>query len=380
MTIINKLTNILSIKNEIKEAIKSKNINMDNVSFNAYPSKIDSITSNSDTTHPIIEYFYVNTENFISHFFGKTESTATISLTSPNNKNIPIVIKSDGTFSGVDNSPVAGIYTLRVIDIAGNVSTATKSIILHLSDAEVNSLIASIYSNGAKGHWFDINDMSTLYQDAAMTIPVTAVNQTVYAVKSKNNNGRYLISRSASACPKLQYDSINNSYYLLYDGIDDAFGGTSSPTITVNTSNITYFYNITLIQPKDSTFVLLRSPINISVYRVFGSLLLRSSYSNNTYDMYEISQISPMPAKLNMVLKYNTKSADIYKINNITINAPAKNIDNFITMHVSEEPSTLATIQKAFYGFISFDKHLTSEQQYIIEKYMAKKSGIAINE
>ena len=39
------------------------------------------------------------------------------------------------------------------------------------------------------GAWFDPSDMSTLYQDAAGTIPVTAVEQPVGKILDKSGNG-----------------------------------------------------------------------------------------------------------------------------------------------------------------------------------------------
>lgn len=47
--------------------------------------------------------------------------------------------------------------------------------------------VASIYENGEKGFWFDPNDLSTMYQDAAGTNPVTGVGQPVGLLLDKSN-------------------------------------------------------------------------------------------------------------------------------------------------------------------------------------------------
>jgi hypothetical protein len=48
--------------------------------------------------------------------------------------------------------------------------------------------VASLFSNGELGTWFDPSDMSTLFQDAAGTTPVTAIEQPVSLMLDKSAN------------------------------------------------------------------------------------------------------------------------------------------------------------------------------------------------
>jgi hypothetical protein len=52
--------------------------------------------------------------------------------------------------------------------------------------------------------WIDPSDMSTMFQDAAGTIPVTALNQPVGLIKDKSGNNRHLTQATASQRPSLQ--------------------------------------------------------------------------------------------------------------------------------------------------------------------------------
>ena len=46
--------------------------------------------------------------------------------------------------------------------------------------------IAAMFASGEQGAWYDPSDLSTMYQDAAGTIPVTAVGQPVGLMLDKS--------------------------------------------------------------------------------------------------------------------------------------------------------------------------------------------------
>ena len=53
------------------------------------------------------------------------------------------------------------------------------------------------------GAWFDPSDMSTLFQDAAGTIPVTAVEQPVGKILDKSGNGNHATQSVTASRPVL---------------------------------------------------------------------------------------------------------------------------------------------------------------------------------
>ena len=69
------------------------------------------------------------------------------------------------------------------------------------------------------GAWFNPEDMSTMYQDAAGTIPVTAAGQPVGKVLDISGNGNHATQPITAARPTLV--QINGLYALSFDGIDD---------------------------------------------------------------------------------------------------------------------------------------------------------------
>ncbi|MDR0182409.1 hypothetical protein [Lysobacter arvi] len=80
---------------------------------------------------------------------------------------------------------------------------------------------AQLIAGGTVGAWFDPSDMSTLFQDAAGTIPVTRVGQPVGKVLDKSGCGWHLTQATATRRPVLQQDA-RGRRYLKFDEIDDA--------------------------------------------------------------------------------------------------------------------------------------------------------------
>ena len=68
----------------------------------------------------------------------------------------------------------------------------------------------TLFSAGEKGVWFDPTDISTLFQDAAGTIPVTAYGQKVGRILDKSGNGNHATQSNAALQPTYQIDNEGN--------------------------------------------------------------------------------------------------------------------------------------------------------------------------
>ena len=84
-----------------------------------------------------------------------------------------------------------------------------------------NLEILKLFANGEQGFWYDPNDLSTMYQDAAGTIPVTAAGQPVGLIKDKSGRGNHAMQTVSAARPILQRNATTGAYYLAFDGTDD---------------------------------------------------------------------------------------------------------------------------------------------------------------
>ena len=70
---------------------------------------------------------------------------------------------------------------------------------------------------------YDRQDLSSLYQDSAGSIPVTQVGDPVGRITDLSGNGRHLIQATESKRPLLGQDAWGK-YYVQGDGIDDSYG------------------------------------------------------------------------------------------------------------------------------------------------------------
>lgn len=79
---------------------------------------------------------------------------------------------------------------------------------------------ADLFAASEKGGWWDPSDFSTMFQDTAGTIPVTATGQAVARINDKSGNAKHLLQATVGSRPTLQQDGAGN-YYLDFDGVAD---------------------------------------------------------------------------------------------------------------------------------------------------------------
>ena len=77
----------------------------------------------------------------------------------------------------------------------------------------------SLFSAGEQGVWYDPSDLSTLFQDAAGTVPVTAVEQPVGCMLDKSGRGNHATQSTAGYRRILRVDA-NGKYYLAHTGVN----------------------------------------------------------------------------------------------------------------------------------------------------------------
>lgn len=78
-----------------------------------------------------------------------------------------------------------------------------RSVIRNPLGASIGFYVGQLFANGEQGVWYDPSDFSTLFQDAAGTIPVTAVEQPVGRILDKSGRGNHASQATAAARPVL---------------------------------------------------------------------------------------------------------------------------------------------------------------------------------
>jgi hypothetical protein len=86
-----------------------------------------------------------------------------------------------------------------------------------------------LFAQSEQGAWYDPSDVSTLFQDAAGTIPVTAIGQPVGRMLDKSRNGNHAIQTVSASRPTYQTDGTKR--WLAFDGVDDTMATVNTFTI-----------------------------------------------------------------------------------------------------------------------------------------------------
>lgn len=106
----------------------------------------------------------------------------------------------------------------------------------------------TLFANGEKGVFFDCQDMSSMFQDAAGTTAVTAVEQPVGRINDKSGNGFNATQSTSASRPVLsarvnvleKTDDLANVAYWGVNGIASRSTSSLFTTFTENTSNSTH--------------------------------------------------------------------------------------------------------------------------------------------
>lgn len=102
-----------------------------------------------------------------------------------------------------------------------------------------------LFSSSEKGVWYDPSDITTLFQDAAGTIPVVSHGDPVGRVEDKSGNGHHLTQTTDANRPTYHIGS-TGAKSLLFDGTNDSLvNGTLDLTTTNVTSIFTSFQKLT---------------------------------------------------------------------------------------------------------------------------------------
>ncbi len=131
--------------------------------------------------------------------------------------------------------------------------TARNLAAARIPQGVLSSMDALLFSNGERGAWFDPSDMSTLFQDAAGTVPVTAVEQPVGKILDKSGRGNHATQATTTKRPVL------SARVNLVDGSElwnKLNGQDGSSTITAETVDIPPFVTASSVSKVTRTGVI----------------------------------------------------------------------------------------------------------------------------
>lgn len=137
----------------------------------------------------------------------------------------------------------AGTQDASFLDFPGLTGTINDRMLQYWTSVSVPTPPATnlpndlLFALGEKGFWFLPDDLSTLFQDSAGTIPVTSVGQSVGRINDKSPNGFSLIQPTAGFRPTLGLSATGHNC-LEFNGVDQWM--TSNP-LDLASSQVTVF-------------------------------------------------------------------------------------------------------------------------------------------
>lgn len=244
----------------------------------------------------------------------------------------------------------------------------------------------SLFAAGEVGAWFDPSDLSTMFQDAAGTIPVTSVGQPVGKILDKSGCGNHATQTSAAARPVLQQDSLG-IYRLYCDGTK------TLATANINLSaydklSVWVGSSISAVTGNKGLFTAGASAVNPSAYNYIianrltsklvgstatseyaSSLKLRANRANINYFLYDFGGSSPSEC---IKIKHNGTNA--IKTSGPTNVAGSSNFGtNKITLGSGIGLNQVGAIYETIFRFSKATP--TQEEVTSANKYLATKLG-----
>ena len=76
------------------------------------------------------------------------------------------------------------------------------------------TVMEKLFANGEQGFFYDPNDLSTMFQDAAGTIPVTGAGQPIGLIRDKSGRNNHAYSTTSSRCPIFEQKPILGANFV----------------------------------------------------------------------------------------------------------------------------------------------------------------------
>lgn len=105
--------------------------------------------------------------------------------------------------------------------VIGGAFWTPKATIVGSTSKTFNQIIKSLFANNEQGFFYDPNDLTTMFQDAAGTVSVTGVGQPVGLWLDKSGRNNHAYQTVSASRPILQRNATTGAYYLEFDGTDD---------------------------------------------------------------------------------------------------------------------------------------------------------------
>lgn len=252
--------------------------------------------------------------------------------------------------------------------------------------------VKSLFANNEQGFFYDPNDLSTMYQDAAGTVPVTGAGQPVGLILDKSGRGNHAAQTTSASRPILRQNAITGANYLEFDGSDDFFV-TKSIDFTV-TDKISLFTGVRKLVDSGQIIAELSPVVTFnqgSFYWVSGSdlggigyvAMSRGSFGasagkaarNFTYSGADTAVLSvkhDISGNLSSMRRNGVVGIDG------TDRKGEGNFGNY-PLYIGRRGGTTLSFNGHIYSLIGVGRLTTESETVAIEKELAKRTGVTLS-
>ena len=251
-----------------------------------------------------------------------------------------------------------------------------------------NLEILKLFANNEQGFFYDPNDLTTMFQDAAGTVPVTGVGQPVGLVLDKSGRNNHAYQATSASRPILRQNASTGAYYLGFDGTDD-FLQTNNIDFTA-TNKVSLFAGVRKLSTV-AGMVFELSP-NISLNNGSFYLAAPAGASNpnqvifvNKGTSFVAPQNPNLPPPVNVVVSAKgdiSNDTTLIRTNGLQFSSAddlgTGNYGNY-PLYIGRRGGTSLPFNGHIYGLIGIGKLVSDNETAAIEKEFAKRLGVTLN-
>ena len=285
------------------------------------------------------------------------------------------------------------MFTRDSVIISHNIKTPLTSIsraVGNILQLTYGQLVKSLFSNGEQGFFYDPNDLSTMFQDSAGTIPVTAAGQPVGLMKDKSGRNNHAFQTNSASRPILRKNATTGANYLEFDGSDDFFV-TNSIDFT-STDKISLFAGVTKLADIAQIIAELSTgTINASSFYLASgndgggngyTSLSRGTVGPGTgQSARNFTYPAPDVAVLSVKHDISSSLSSMRRNGVVGINGTgAKGTGNFgnYPLYIGRRGGTSLPFNGHIYGLIGVGRLTTDAETTALEKFIAKNTGATL--
>lgn len=249
--------------------------------------------------------------------------------------------------------------------------------------------IQKLFANGEQGFFYDPNDLSTMFQDAAGTVPVTAAGQPVGLIRDKSGRNNHAFQTTSASRPILRKNAVTGANYLAFDGSDD-FLQTNNIDFTV-TDKVSLFAGVRKLSDVNTGIVAelsTRAGTSLGAFVLYAPFdPMNKGYGFRSVGTLESTTMGALPlsptsnvlaAKSSIAQDTLTLRVDSLQYGVLTQDQGTGNYGNY-PLYIGRRAGTSRPFNGHLYSLIGIGRLTTDSETIALEKSIAKNTGVTLS-